>query len=321
MKKIEALMEDAVKSGIFPGGSIAIGDKNGLQYKKTVGLRQLEPRVRPLKEDTMFDLASLTKVVGTTMVALKLLEENKLLLTSTLGEFFKCSGAMAKITVKELLTHTSGLPPHANLFKMTGEVYGNILAQHLGPKEVDYSCLGFILLGKICGLAGTSPLDTLVEKYVTTPLGLNNTCYNPQGLNFAVTEFDEELGQWLTGVVHDENARYMGGVSGNAGLFANLADCAQFAQMLLGQGAPIIGADMFKMATSNLTHPGQYEGRGLGFAIKGQAFGHTGFTGTSIWVGNGLYVVLLTNRVHPTRENTAIAEFRQVLHSSILGVY
>jgi CubicO group peptidase (beta-lactamase class C family) len=196
-------------------------------------------------------------------------------------------------------------------------------------ENVVYSCLGFILLGRICELVSGTGLDHLAQQLVFNPLGLKNTGYTPkmQGNTFAATEYCSTSGVWLNGVVHDENARFMGGVSGNAGVFSNINDCAALAIMFANKGNGIVPQALFEAATQNLTTHCE-EGRGLGFAVKGRAavscgnifsqgsYGHTGFTGTSMWVDGetSQYVVFLTNRVHPTRENNQLAGFRSVLH-------
>jgi len=342
MNAIDNLITSAINDGIFPGAAISIGNKNGEIFRNRYGSRQLEPEVLPVEENTLYDLASLTKIISTTMVALSLVEKGKLQLSDTLGKFFQCPSDKQGITIHQIMTHTSGLPAHAPLYdlcKTPTDVYHTILEMPLlaqPGKSVVYSCLGFILLGKICEMAGNTTLDKLAQEIVFAPLGLKTMAYNPcnTSYNFATTEYCNVLGKWLGGTVHDENARFMGGVSGNAGLFACISDCAKVATMYANKGSGIITQALFEQAVQNHT-PNCDEARGLGFAVKGEhivscgqnfaegSYGHTGFTGTSIWVdaATSQYVVFLTNRVHPTRENNKLIAFRRVLHDLCVKEY
>jgi len=331
---IDKLICHGLEEQIYPGAAISIGDKNGELYRKFYGNRQLVPEVKPIEESTLFDIASLTKIVSTTMVALKLIEDGKLSLDAKLGDFFEAPKDKSDINIFQLMTHLSGLHAHEqiyNLVKGSGDVVDYILNMEMlnePGKEVVYSCLGYILLGRICEMLDGDTLDKLAKNWVFDPLGLKNTSYNPPRNNtFAVTEFDSKAGVWLEGVVHDENARFLGGVSGNAGVFSSIEDMAALAIMLANKGRGVIGQAMFEEAIKNHSAPCE-EGRGLGFAVKGimpvscgsifpvGSYGHTGFTGTSLWVDieTSQYVVLLTNRVHPTRENQKLLTFRKEVH-------
>jgi CubicO group peptidase (beta-lactamase class C family) len=279
---------------------------------------------------------------------LKLIDSGVLKLTETLDMFFVIpigtdTARTGKITVKQLMTHTSGIPAHVMLSDMAsdpGDVYDTILKLPLlddPGKNVVYSCLGYILLGKICEMLGGAGIGDLARDMVFKPLGMTSTQYNPdQGYNnFAATEYNAELGGHLKGVVHDENARFQGGVSGNAGIFSTIGDCSRFAFMLANYGEGVLGESLFKDAVSNHSAHCE-EGRGLGFVVKAPgsvyscgnifsdgSYGHTGFTGTSIWVDaeTSQYVVLLSNRVHPTRENTGMISFRKAFHDTCAEAY
>jgi len=369
---ISKLINQGLEEGVFPGGAISIGNEHGEIWRSCFGYRSIlaipvshdtggaetpnastaffatdsvdvkrncyVPEKLPVEATTLFDLASVTKVVATTMVTLALVAEGKLKLDETLIDICDRCPAFASqiahicpegvyITIERLLTHTSELPAHVPLYeiaKTPGDVVNVILEQELSGcpcRVVEYSCLGFILLGKICEALTGEALDRLAQRYVFEPLGLKNTMYNPCAAtyNFAATEYCAELGQCLNGVVHDENARFMGGVSGNAGVFADISDCATLATMLAAKGRGVIPRALFEEAIKNHTSYAR-EARGLGFALNGplskNSYGHTGFTGTSIWVDaeTSYYVVFLTNRVHPSRENRGIIEFRRRLH-------
>ncbi|MCL2216254.1 MAG: beta-lactamase family protein [Defluviitaleaceae bacterium] len=329
---IENLIRRGLDDGVFPGAAIAIGDKNGEMFRSVYGFRQIKPEKKPLEPDTVFDIASLTKIISS-IVALRLVQEEKLRLADTLDKFFDIPAS--KITIYHLMTHTSGLPAHAPLWQMTkhpGDVIPLILGMELQNPPglaVEYSCLGYILLGKICEMLGGNTLDKLSRDWIFAPLGLKSAAYNPERGTFAVTEFDVEAG-WLDGVVHDENARFIGGVSGNAGVFADIADMSALAKMLANKGVMgnefIIHPLVFDEAVRNHTTHCE-DGRGLGFEVRDvlgkDSYGHTGFTGTSLWVDaeTSLYVVLLTNRVHPTRENAKHIPFRRELHDLCANEY
>lgn len=180
------------------------------------------------------------------------------------------------------------------------------------------------------------PLEELCKKYVFDVLKMNSTCFNPvKNDNIAATEFDEKSGKYLKGIVHDENARYFGGVSGHAGLFSTLEDLSKYCAMYLNDGKRYDGSVFLNSKTiACMTHnytQNLNEMRGLGFCIKGykncsggelltpEAFGHTGFTGTSLWIDKniGIYIILLTNRVHPDRSNNEIIRFRRLFHNAV----
>ena len=332
--RINKLITDAMESGMFPGGAISIGDKNGELFRNHYGKRALYPEVLPLDESTLFDLASLTKIISTTMVALVLIEAGKLSLDDTLDKFFDTPVDKKHINIHHLMTHTSGLPAHEPLYellKSPEDVYAKILEFPLlfeANTNVVYSCLGFILLGKICEMAGGARLDELAERYVFKPLGLKTAAYKPSASvhTFASTEYCPVLKEHLCGVVHDENARFMGGISGNAGLFADIDDCAALAIMYARKGSGIVSEELFDKAVTNHTSHCE-EGRGLGFVVKENEvwrfYGHTGFTGTSIFIDadTSQYIVFLTNRVHPTRENIRLVDFRGVVHACCVEEY
>jgi len=342
---IEKLIYYGMEEGIYPGAAISIGDKSGELFRKTYGFRQIYPEKKLMEPDTLFDIASLTKVVSTTIITLKLIQEGKLSLSDTLDKFFETPDSKKEITIHQLMTHISGLPAHVRLdylVKNPNDVCSCILDLDLiAPpgKNVVYSCLGFILLGKICEMLGGKTIDKLANDWVFAPMGLKSAAYNPDKNNtFAVTEIDEYTGAWLDGVVHDENARFLSGISGNAGVFANIADVAKLSIMLANKGkignGTIISTELFEEAIKNHTTHCD-EGRGLGFAVKGNmpvscgdifpkgSYGHTGFTGTSIWIDRetSQYVTFLTNRVHPTRENSKLVLFRREIHDCCARAY
>ena len=341
---VDEVILAGLEEKVYPGAAVAIGNRDGEIYRNFYGNRQLVPETKPIFEDTRFDIASLTKLVSS-VVALKLIESGKLSLTDTLDKFFEVPEDKVDINIQHLMTHTSGLPSHLmlqDLIRNPEDAVHCILNEKEAGKpgvKVDYSCMGYILLGKICEKVSDETLDALVSKFITAPMDLKSMTYNPkQEGTFAVTEFDQLNNEWLEGVVHDENARFLGGVSANAGIFANISDMSKLALMFANKGRfndkEIVGFDIFELAIKNLT-PFSDDGRGLGFEIKSKervscsdyfsigSYGHTGFTGTSLWVDSetSLYVVLLSNRVHPTRDNVLHIPFRRRLHDLCANLY
>jgi len=338
---INSLITSAIKIGMYPGAAISIGDKTGEFFRNYYGYRALFPKELPMEESTLFDLASLTKIVSTTMVTLALVESRKLSLESTLysvlnGDYFDKHKHNDKknITIHQLMTHTSGLPAHINLHEMAStpeDVYCKILEQSLSSKsgcKFEYTCLGFILLGKICEIIGGANLNELAHDYVFKPLGLKTATYNPCTKTYTFAQTKDQ-GELLNGVVHDKKARFMDGISGNAGVFADISDCSVLAKMFANGSNKnkIISPQLFSRAVKN--HISHCDGsRGLGFDVKGRApascgcifpmgsYGHTGFTGTSIWVDaeTSQYVVFLTNRALQHDNNSDMLKFRSELH-------
>ncbi len=301
-----------------------------------------EPGGPPAGPDTLFDMASLSKILGPTMIALRALEEGSLALEEEVGAFFPDAPEdKRRITVRMLMTHTGGFSPSFRLDRMgiaphqaAEAILRTPLAEQPGKRPV-YSCMGYILFGKMLEKRFEKPLNVLAYERVFAPLGMKRTGYcPPSGVRCAATEKDPVTGRPWIGVVHDENARFLGGVSGNAGVFMPLTDGIRFAGMLSEMGGGYLKRETMEAAIRNET-PGQEAHRGLGFQLAGtrdcffsdavpdRCFGHTGFTGTSLMAEpeTGLWVLLLTNRVYPTRENAGLFPFRRKLHAEIWNQY
>ena len=331
-EQVHRLIRAGLDQGAYPSAALAVGIGSQVFRKETYG---------DCTEATLFDMASVSKILGPTMIAFRFLEEGLLRLYDTVETFFPDAPADKKnITILQLMTHTSGISAHFFLSDRTSDpneaarvILDHPLAQAPGS-DPEYSCMGYILLGKILEKIGGMPLDRLAQKYVFGPLGMAHTGYCPTG-DCAPTERDPETGELLRGVVHDENARFLGGISANAGVFSNIGDMIRFAQMLsLGgktaDGEVYLSPAMLKAALINRTPNSKGEFRGLGFNLSGsprsflgdlmspRAFGHTGFTGTSIAIDpeTGLWMVLLTNRVCPTRANLKLARIRALAHNA-----
>lgn len=324
--ELGAVLRRAVNERGIAGIAIAVGDADRLIYLDAYGHAQTVPRQRPLGLDTVWDLASLTKVIATTTLIGILLQEGRLSLDDPVGEHLQelRNRPAGRPLLRHLLTHTSGLVhwrPYYATCRSSAEVLAAIREESLEAQpgeRLRYSDVGFILLGEIAARAAALSLDELFLARVANPLGMPDTTYNPSpGLaaRCAATEFDEETGEVLIGTVHDENARAMGGVSGHAGLFSTAYDVARFGRCMLRRGAPLLSEDVFRaiMTREPSAPSGErfvgWDGVTPGGPLDGifgpRAFGHTGFTGTSLWhdPDEELFITVLTNAVHPTRRD------------------
>ena len=337
-ENLKNILLKGLEQGAYPCCAAAVGRGNEVFFRFSAGHRALFPEKLPLTENTLFDMASLTKLMGTTMACLRMLEEGKIALNDKISKYFPQCFGKEDITVFMLMTHTSGISAHMPLYldKDSGDAVSAILSKPLayptGTKTV-YSCMGYILLGKILEKIEGKTLDKIVKERVFVPLGMENSFYNPPAdAVCAATERDIFTGEMVCGVVHDENARFLKGVSGNAGMFCTVNDTVRFAKMLSQRGAGYLDEKTFSLAVTDYT-PDFDESRGLGFQLYGGkpfpggskmsigSYGHTGFTGTSLFVDNktGVYAILLTNRVHPTRENGLLYPIRREFYDTVFA--
>ena len=345
------VIEKAIADKAFPGATLAVGYRGKLAVR-SFGKLSYDAKAAATAPTTMYDIASLTKVVATTTLVAKLAEGDfavPLDLDAKIERYLPewASGPNAewrhRVTVRHLLTHTSGLPPFKEYWRTSKnkqdtltKIFAEPLDYEPGTKEV-YSDLGIILMAEITERLTGRKLDDLARNYIFSPLGMQNTMYRPPKKlwpQIAPTEIDNNLRHRLVqGEVHDENAFAIGGVSGHAGLFSTAPDLAAFCQMLLNGGVYAHQRILRRATIAQFTTPQQLSGgtRTLGWAVpteggssghyfSAHSFGHTGFTGTSIWIDpdRQLFVVLLTNRVHPTRENTKIQKARPALHDAVI---
>ncbi len=326
---IDKAIEEAVARDQIPGAVVMAGHRGQVVHRKAYGWRSLAPSRQPMRIDTIFDAASLTKVVATTSAVMKLFEEGKIRLQDRVTEYLPgFQGGRSEITVRQLLTHFSGLRPDVDL-EPAWSGYELGIAKALVDKPVAapgerflYSDINFILLGAIVEKLSGRRLAEYTRERIFQPLGMKDTLFQPGARlrgRIAPTELLAGQKTPLLGLVHDPTTRYMGGVAGHAGLFTTAGDLSRFAAMILGRGE--LGAvRIFQAATvERFTTPqspaGQPILRGLGWDIDSQysanrgelfplgSFGHTGFTGTSLWISppDEAYVILLTNSVHPRR--------------------
>jgi len=334
--EIPPLVEQAVKDKKTPGAVVLIGRGDHVLWQKAIGHRAVEPAVEAMTLDTIFDLASLTKVVATTTSVMKLVEEGRIRLNDRVADYIPGFERYHKagITIRHLMTHTSGLRPDLDLADPWSG-YDKAIA--LAVEEVPtappgehfvYSDINYELLGEIVHKVSGETLDVYARTHIFEPLGMTDTTFLPPATlrpRIAPTEKCTPFGwpcdgpdaTWLRGVVHDPTARRMGGVAGHAGLFSTAADLAIFCRMLLDggvyNGVRILSPLTVAKMTTGASGSGDRSVRGLGWDIdsayssnRGEllpigSYGHTGFTGTSIWIDplTREWVIFLSNRVHP----------------------
>jgi len=346
-----AQLQRFVESQGFPGAVYAVGHRNVLVDVGAVGRMSYDPGATAMPRDAVFDLASMTKVVATTTVAMKAVESGRLRLDhpvqAYLPEFVGAGKDM--VTVRDLLLHTSGLPAYVRFFldydaaqsgpQTRADILRRIVATDLESpvgESYAYSDLGIILLGEILDRALGETYESFAMREIFAPLGMIHTRWNPPAEwlgRIPPTELDSWRGRMVHGEVHDENAAAMGGVSSHAGLFSTAGDLAIFAQMMLNLGSYDHHRILSRATIDRWTRrqdepPGSSRAVGWDTAHPSQswtmfserAYGHTGFTGTSIWIDpqRQLFVILLTNRVHPTRDNSQIREARIAFHTAVV---
>ena len=347
LEEADGLIRKAVSNKVFPGAVFLIARKGVIVTYEAHGEAVSIPRQmsRPMKLDTIFDLGSITKPVATATSLMILLERGKVQLIDKINHYIPEYKGVEKeeTTLYNLLTHTSGLPAWKPLYgkcKTREEFLKELCSMELECKpgsRVAYSCLGFILLTFIIENMTGESLASFSRKQIFLPLEMEDTFFNPPEKvrsRIAATEKCRWRGRILIGEVHDENAFGMGGISGNAGLFSTARDLAVFAQTFLNMGeygpARILSPLTMKLMTRNHTEA-LNEPWGLGWALKPEkgssagellpsaTFGHTGFPGNSLWIDpeSELIVILLTNRIHPIRENYAIHRVRPLFHNII----
>lgn len=347
---ISTLIEKKIAKKIFPGAVVTILNKDKVIYHAAFGQRIIKPKCAPMLPDTLFDLASLTKPIVIGTLAMKLVASGALSLDAPVQTYLPAF-KRPHITCRHLLSHTSGLPAWKPLYieaqspETVIEHLGDIPLESVPGEKVTYSCLGYILMGKLISTITGEPLDTLAHNVIFKPLGMNRTQYNPPSQlhdNCAATEdsnsFERRMVQsgqhgrsyrghnWRKGViigeVHDENANFLEGVSGNAGLFSNTRDLTTYCQMLLQNGGSFLSADNVMPLATPQTNQNAGELRSIGWHILADgSMYHTGFTGTSIRIDleKGIAAILLTNRVHPDAQRTGIIECRNQFHRIVFG--
>ena len=334
---VDRLVDEAIAAKLTPGAVVLIGRADEVLYEKAYGQRALVPAVEPMTVDTVFDLASLTKVVATTTSVMRLIEQGRIRLNDSVASIIPGFERYGKgdITIRHLLTHVSGLRPDVDLDPWEGYETAIELARDEVPTSAPgerfvYSDINFFLLGEIVSRVSGKRLDQYAREEIFEPLGMIDTQFNPPAsklARIAPTERCDTMGSTpcnapdappLRGVVHDPTSRRMGGVAGHAGLFSTARDLSRFARMILGGGrlgtTRLLSAATVAKMSSPATPAGMAAVRGLGWDIDSQfstnrgelfpigSFGHTGFTGTSLWMDpvSKLYVIFSRTAFTPT---------------------
>ena len=330
----------ALQDESFTAACLLVGKGERVLFRRAYGKLSIEPDAPATTEQTRFDIASVTKPLVVGMLCMRAMESGKLCLWDKLDAFIDAPKDKAGITIRQILTHTAGFGVGLHLWELTNDPQKSTeclmnapLFAPPGTRQM-YCCAGYILLGQLLECLYGAELGELAQREVFWSLKMQKTSYNPQGGNVAATEMQDD-GRCLQGVVHDENARFLGGVSGNAGVFSTMDDLALFMQMLCAEGRLADGSRYLSPATVRLMFqnhtPDMPQARGLSFYLPriddgytGDLFpketvGHTGFTGTSVTLDptTGLFVVLLTNRICPSRDNAGIHRLRRCLHNAV----
>jgi CubicO group peptidase (beta-lactamase class C family) len=345
--QIDAAVQTAMNEHRLPGAVVWV-EHGGDIYGKAYGKRSLVPSIETMTRDTIFDVASLTKVLATTPAIMLLVQRGQVNLDAAVATCIpEFTGEKSRITVRQLMTHTSGLPGGVNT-KTKWQGTETAIKMAAGMKleaapgtAFNYSDINFFILGEMVARVSGMSLDKFCAKEIYRPLKMTETGFLPPRAQFhriAPTQMtdgglltDKTNGVMLRGTVHDPTARFMGGVAGNAGLFSTAPDMARFARMMLNlgelDGRRIFQPDTVKLMTSVQTPPGMADRRGLGWDIdsaysspRGQHFppgsyGHTGFTGDALWIDpfSRTFFIFLSNRVHPYGGSGAVtALYREI---------
>jgi CubicO group peptidase (beta-lactamase class C family) len=338
-----SILDASVVARAFPAAVVEVGRRDGALWTEAFGTLRFDPRAPDTRIDTVFDLASLTKVIATTSIAMRLVHAGTLDLNRPLGSYLPAwaGGARDGIRLRHLLDHSSGLPAHARLWEHNHgradyEAAFLALQPEAAPGERSvYSDIGFMLLGFVLADVGGATLNSQMTE-LASQLALGDLEYLPPvhwESRTAPTEFDSWRNRLLVGEVHDENASALDGVAGHAGLFGTAGAVGRFARAVLGalSSSSPAAAALPRMSdfAARTGVPGSSRALGwdtmlvtssCGARLSPRAIGHTGFTGTSLWIDpeQDLYVVLLTNRVCPTRSNEALRAIRPRVHDAVI---
>jgi CubicO group peptidase (beta-lactamase class C family) len=325
LETIDRVVQRGIDAGGYPGASVVVGRNGAIAWQKGFGhLGWTADSPAVTADKTIYDLASLTKVVGTTTAAMILYDEGKISLDERVTTYLPAfsGGNKDLVTVRELLEHRSGLPAgrdlwrHAHTPEEARQLVLDTPLEYRPDHGQIYSDLGADILGMVIEAVSGQPLDKFLAERVFTPLAMHDTEFKPADslvYRIAPTEVSPPRGYPIDGEVHDENAFALGGVAGHAGLFGTASDLAVFAQMMLNggtyDGVRIVSDSAVKLFTARASGDralgwevadGEH---GAGNYLSATAYGHTGFTGTSIWIDpeRDMFVILLTNRVHAAR--------------------
>ena len=345
------VLEQAIRDHVFPGAAFGVLSGGQVLALDAIGRFTYDPEATAVAPGTIYDMASLTKIVATTSAAMLLYDRGRLDLDQPLGEILpgflipvQASVGRRRVTMRMLLAHSSGLPAYSRLFETSRTPYDLLQTCLRMPLDatpgsrVEYSDIGFILLGKALEVLCHEPLDQFCAREIFSPLTLASTAYRPSlALHFAIppTENDTTFRhRVIQGEVHDENCFALGGVSGHAGIFSDVPDLLRFAECIAAHGQTSTGHQLFQSETVKLFATRQQTPHGTlralgwdtpsgesssGRFFSGHSIGHLGYTGTSLWIDleHHLAVALLTNRTWPDRASQAIRAVRPAFHDAI----
>ncbi|HRK33439.1 MAG TPA: DUF1343 domain-containing protein [Candidatus Hydrogenedentes bacterium] len=338
--QIRVALEDAVEKAKAPGAVAYVGDLEHTHAHIAVGSRQTVPAVLPAEPDTLYDLASVTKVMATATAILLLNQDGVVDLDAPVTDFLPIP-AFSTISVRHCITHTAGLNPGRPFYKDSNTIDGMLeryaampLSWPAGTRWL-YSDVGYMILGRIVELASKQKFDAFCRQRIFEPFKLTRTAFNPPAewvVNCAATENSEWRGKVMIGQVHDENAYAVGGVAGHAGLFSTASDIARYARALLA-GQILKLETVAAMAKVGATAAWPWQGLGwqldawptknFGFLPARDAMGHAGWTGTSVWIDRkaNRFVILLSNTCHPSRDRRDNESLRKVFHTAVGKLY
>ncbi len=344
VSRLDRVVEDGIRDGITPGVSLVVGFGGQVALVRNWGRLDWGDDAPPVTDSTVFDLASVTKAVATTTAAMRLVEDGRLDLDAPVSSYladWPSSGAKGRITVRHLLNHTSGLPAAARLWRSNRgrEAYLEAIAglglQAAPGREQVYSDLGMIVLQLAMESVAGEPLDAMTRRWVIDPLQLSETAFRPleQGMartRVAPTELNPKTGKKTQGWVHGANAHALGGIAGHAGLFGSARDLARFAGAAMWREPQPLACEATMERFTGRDDPASRFGLGWEKPVpeviwsdffSDSAYGHTGFTGTSLWLDpeQDFYVVLLTSRLNSDRGEDAIHDLRRWVHRAVHG--
>ncbi|SFF70641.1 CubicO group peptidase, beta-lactamase class C family [Actinacidiphila alni] len=337
--RIHQLLDDGVRDKVYPGAVWAVGDPNGTTASGAVGLLDPAEPDQPMRLDTVFDIASLTKILAVWSTTGILVESGKLQLDAPLGTFWPevVGHPLGDATAHHLLTHTAGLPLRANLRNLYGtdpqDIRDGVLheALHRPPGEaVEYTDRAALVLGYLAEYLSGQPLDQLATTQVWQPLGMTETTFGPltpeNVARSAPTELDDGTGRHLKGTAHDFSARLLGGTCGIAGVFSTAADLSAFARHMLNPTEAAFGPtwtkDSLRLHTGTLTPPrGLFWHPAPGTTPTDDTWVHYGFTGTALWISptHHRWATLLTNKLYYTRDHASLTDIRNGFRSRAFG--
>lgn len=344
LEKLDAITLEHIERKQFPGAVILVARKGGIVYRKAFGDRTVSPSRSPMEVDTIFDLASLTKIMPTAVAIMILVEEGRLSLSDPVSKHLNRFSQHGKhrVTVRQLLTHYSGLRPSLDLstrWRGYETAVARACRERLATRpgaRFRYSDINYVVLGELVRVLSGDHLDAFSRKRVFEPLGMKDTFFNPrERMKSRIAPTERHEGEMLQGRVHDPTAARMGGCAGHAGGFSTADDVARFGQMILNGGVYDGRRILSPLGVLQMTTPQSPTGkpvlRGLGFDIHSRyhaprgdlfpvgSFGHSGFTGTSLWIDpyTETLVVILTSRLHPNGRGDAVPFRKRV--ASIVG--